>query len=274
MPSRQRRARTTCTASPRSSAATREACAPTTTPTHNGPRPSADSLAHRTSVFAPRCTSCFGRPSRRLPPAASTMTAQEAVRRSAMIWTMRKEYASLKRRPFLAPVWIFALWAAVGLALAAWWVYAASTTVVVVTRHAEKAADGSADPPLSAAGLDRAARLAGIFGGGGPQLGINAVFVTQWRRTAATARPLAVQLGIPVITVPADDLAALERRIKHEYRGQRVLVIAHNDTVPALVKSLGQVPDVPPLGADEYGTAYVVAIPRWSRPTVLRLSLP
>jgi phosphohistidine phosphatase SixA len=191
-----------------------------------------------------------------------------------MIGPMRKEYASLRRRPFLAPVWIFTFWAAVALALAAWAVSAATTTVVVITRHAEKEPDGTADPPLSAAGLERAARLAGIFGSGGPELGIDAIFVTQWRRTAATARPLALQLGVPVIAVPADDLAALERRIAHDYRGRRVLVIAHNDSVPALVKLLGQGVDVPALGADEYGTTYVVAIPRWSRPTVLRLSLP
>jgi broad specificity phosphatase PhoE len=191
-----------------------------------------------------------------------------------MIRAMRKEYASLKRKPFLAPVWILSLLAVVALFAAAWAVHVATTTVVVVMRHAEKAGDGTADPPLNSDGLGRAARLAGVFGRAGPGLGIDAIFVTQFQRTAETAQPLAVQRAIPVITVPADDINGLARRINADFRGQRVLVIAHADTVPALVKLMGEGPDVPPIEDNEFGTAYVIAMPRWGRPTVLRLALP
>jgi broad specificity phosphatase PhoE len=187
---------------------------------------------------------------------------------------MRKEYASLRRRPFLAPVWILGLAAVLGLAVAAWAVLGASTTLVVVTRHAEKAADGSADPPLSAAGLERAGRLAAILGTGPKGLAIDAIFVTQWQRTAATAQPLAARLGVPVIKLADDDLAGLKARILGEYRGKRVLVIAHSDTVGAIVRELGRGADAPAIGEVEYGAAYVIAIPRWNRPTVLGLVLP
>src|SRR5580700_4879929 len=107
---------------------------------------------------------------------------------------MRKEYRSLRRRPFLAPVWIFWIAALVGLTSAGWAVIAATTTIVVVMRHAEKASDGTPDPALSAAGAARAARLATIFGGNGHDLAVDVIFVTQWQRTAATARPLAASL--------------------------------------------------------------------------------
>ena len=151
---------------------------------------------------------------------------------------MRKEYASLRRRMFLTPVWILVVGGAIAIAVAAWTVLAASTTLVVVVRHAEKTSEAGADPPLSAAGLERAARLAALFATAPGGQGVDAIFVTQWRRTDETARPLATRSGIPVVALPADDLAALERRILEGYRGRRVLVIGHADTVPQIVRRL------------------------------------
>ena len=191
-----------------------------------------------------------------------------------MITVMRKEYASLRRRPFLTPVWILALLAVAGLAVAARGVLEASTTLVVVTRHAEKLADGSADPALAPAGLERAARLAGIFGASPKGLAIDAIFVTQWQRSGATAQPLAARLGVPVIAINDDDIAGLKSRILGDYRGRRVLVVAHSDTVGPIVRALAGGAESPPVGDAEYGTAYVIAIPRWSRPTVLGIALP
>jgi broad specificity phosphatase PhoE len=191
-----------------------------------------------------------------------------------MIRFMRKEYASLRRRPFLTPVWILALLGALGLGLAARGVLEASTTLVVVTRHAEKVADGSADPPLAPAGVERAARLAGIFGASPSGLAIDAIFVTQWQRSGATAQPLAARLGVPVITLNDDDIAGLKARILGEYRGRRVLVVAHSDTVGPIVHALAGGAEAPVVGEVGYGTAYVIAIPRWSRPTVLGVALP
>jgi phosphohistidine phosphatase SixA len=191
-----------------------------------------------------------------------------------MIEGMYKEYASLRRRPFLTPVWMVAIGALIALAAGVWVLREASTTIVVVMRHAEKVAEAGADPSLSAEGLDRARRLASAFGMVPREYAIDAVFVTQWQRTAATGLPLATRLGIPVIPIVDKDLSGLEERIRHEYRGRRVLVIAHADTVPAIVKALGQGAVVPEIGEAEYGSAYVVAIPRWSRATVLALRLP
>ncbi len=187
---------------------------------------------------------------------------------------MRKEYASLRRRPFLTPVWILAVLAGLALAAGAWNVLEASTTLVVVTRHAEKAADGSADPPLSPAGVERAGRLVAMFGGAPKGLAVDAIFVTQWQRTGATAQPLATRLGVPVITLQDDDISGLRDRILDHYRGRRVLVIAHSDSVGPIVRELARGAELPAIGEVEYGAAYAIAIPRWSRPTVLALQLP
>jgi broad specificity phosphatase PhoE len=187
---------------------------------------------------------------------------------------MRKEYASLRRRPFLAPVWLLGVAALIAVAVAGWAVLADSTTLVVVTRHAEKTADPIPDPPLAPAGVERAARLAQLLGAGRHGLAIDAVFVTQWQRTHATAAPLVSRLGVPLIEVRDDDIAGLRARILGEYRGRRVLVIAHSDTVGEIVAALAKGGPVPAIGEVGYGQAFVVAIPRFSRPTVLELALP
>jgi broad specificity phosphatase PhoE len=186
---------------------------------------------------------------------------------------MKKEYRSLRRQPFLAPVWIFGSAAAVALVAAVWAVYAASTTLVIVTRHAEQMGGGGTDPELAAAGVARAERLGAVFGNARDHA-VDVVFVTQLRRTAQTARPLATRLNVPVIILPADDVATLEQRILDEYRGKRVLVIGHSNTVPQIVATLADADDVPPMAHDDYATAYVVAVPRWARPALLRLQLP
>jgi 2,3-bisphosphoglycerate-dependent phosphoglycerate mutase len=130
------------------------------------------------------------------------------------------------------------------------------------------------DPPLSVAGEGRSQRLADVFGQGPKGLSIDAIFVTQWARTHATATPLAQRLAVPVIEVKDDDLEGLEQRILRDFRGRHVLVVAHSDTVPTIVGRLGRVASVPAIQPDEYGTTYLIAIPRWSRPTVLRVVLP
>ncbi len=158
-------------------------------------------------------------------------------------------------------------------AASAWWRAAAPSTIVVVVRHADKARDGTVDPPLSPTGVERAERLAGILGNGTPYR-VDAIFVSQYRRSVETAEPLAAASGIPIIRVWADDVSGLAYRIRRDYKGKRVLVVAHSDTIPQIVDRLGGVEDVPLIEPLEYGTTYVVAMPVFGRATVMRLMLP
>jgi broad specificity phosphatase PhoE len=186
---------------------------------------------------------------------------------------MRKEYASLRRRPFLAPVWLAALIGALVVALGIWLLSAASTTTVFVMRHAEKAETPAEDPPLSPAGEARALELAQHFGRGPKALGFDGIIVSELRRTQETVRPLANHLGIPVIVVPAGDPAEAARRALDENRGGRVLIVGHSNTVPAIVEALSG-EKVPEMSELEYGVVYVVSVPRFSRAAVTRFDLP
>jgi broad specificity phosphatase PhoE len=186
---------------------------------------------------------------------------------------MHKEYASLRRRPFLAPVWLAALGAAFVIGLSIWLLASASTTTIIVMRHAEKAALPVEDPPLSPAGEARAAALAHILGQAPEEFRVQGIFVSEFRRTQETVRPLANRLGVAVIVVPAADIAGVAKRARQEFRGGRVLIVGHSNTVPQIVKELsGQ--EVPAMPESEYGVAYVVALPRFSRASVMRLDLP
>lgn len=211
---------------------------------------------------------CLGPPKRREPPAASRITQGRSI-----IVRMHKEYASLRRRPLLAPVWLAALGGALLVALAIWLLSAASTTTVIIIRHAEKAALPVDDPLLSLAGEARAQGLVNFFGRAPAGFGIEAIIVSEFRRAQETVRPLANRLGVPVIVVPAADPERAVERARDEYRGGRVLIVGHSDTIPKIVERLSG-RKVPAMAEDEYGTIYVIAVPRFSRASVTRFDLP
>src|SRR3954451_14013233 len=113
------------------------------------------------------------------------------------------------RRPFFLPVWlscaaVFALFVA---ALVTFFIYrsATTTTVVVLARHAEKDVSSIQDPPLSAEGEQRAQHLAEMFGRGKGAGTIDAIYVSDARRSQQTAAPLAERLLKQVVVVPAAD---------------------------------------------------------------------
>jgi 2,3-bisphosphoglycerate-dependent phosphoglycerate mutase len=181
----------------------------------------------------------------------------------------------LQRRPFLTPIWLMALaglLAVVILAVAAWWWGTADCTTVIVIRHAEQAIGSVADPPLTEAGEARAALLARMFGDAKSPGRLDAIYVSPVLRNRLTAAPLAARLGLTPTVAAAADPKALARRVLHEHEGGRVLVIGHSDTVPQIVAALSGRNDISEIGGQEYGTMYIVTVPRIGFANVLRIS--
>lgn len=184
----------------------------------------------------------------------------------------KKTTGALKRKPFLTPVWLAAIAAAIVLTFASWlWGTADSTTVIVI-RHAEQELAGGQDPPLTAAGNARAAQLARMFGSRGTAGQVTAIYVSPGVRTRMTAAPLATALGLQPVEMPADDPRALVHRVLKDNAGGRVLIVGHADTVPQIVALLAGSPAGPGLGEADYGTLYIVTVPRIGRANVLRLN--
>jgi len=100
---------------------------------------------------------------------------------------------------------------------------------------------------------------------------IEAIYVTPVLRNRMTAAPLAARLGVTPTVAPSDDPRALADRVLREHPGGRVLVVGHADTVPAIAAVLSGA-SVPPIDPDEYGTMYIIIVPRIGQANLLRVS--
>ncbi|HEX2190317.1 MAG TPA: phosphoglycerate mutase family protein, partial [Longimicrobiaceae bacterium] len=142
-------------------------------------------------------------------------------------------------------------------------------TVVVLVRHAEKAAAGGQDPELSPEGAARAAALAEALA----DAGVDAVVTTQLRRTRLTAEPLARALGLTPEAVPTTGggeahVRAVADAVRR-HSGKTVLVVGHSNTVPAIVGALGG-PALDELCEHEYGNLFVMVLRPGGEPSLLR----
>ena len=141
-------------------------------------------------------------------------------------------------------------------------------TTVILVRHAEKAAEPAADPPLTAEGVARAQALVEAVRG----MPVTAIVSTDFMRTRATAAPLAARLGLtPEIVDPRlrDHARLVAEGILARHRGETVVVVGHSNTVPDIVAALGATRP-PPICDAEYDNLYVVRVPPSGSATVER----
>lgn len=111
---------------------------------------------------------------------------------------------------------------------------AAEKTYYLV-RHAEKAVDGTKNPPLTEVGKTRAQNVAKLL----EDKGIKAIYSTNYQRTQQTAAPLAELLGIEVKSYDPSDLKAFADTLKESESS--ALVVGHSNTTPALTYFLSGV---------------------------------
>jgi len=155
----------------------------------------------------------------------------------------------IRARSFLLVVFV--------LAAAAPRVVSAQATTVILVRHAEKLAE-SGDPDLSAAGERRAEALSTVLA----DFPLEAIFVSQYRRTLQTAAPTATALGLTPVAIPITSgvpaqAAATAAAIRAMPAGSAALVVGHSNTLGAIIAALGG-PAVGDLCDAEYATIFVV----------------
>ena len=175
-----------------------------------------------------------------------------------------------RRRPFLAPIWLPALAGLVVVALGVYAYSCVSTTTIVAVRHAEKALGTIDDPPLAPEGEQRSERLALIFGERSGAGHLDAIYVTDTRRTQQTAAPLAARLHLVPVVLPSADISGAAARMLKEHRGGTVLVVGHSNTLPELIRELsGKL--IEPIPDDDYGEIYVLSVPRFGKTSLVRM---
>jgi len=187
-----------------------------------------------------------------------------------MIAAMEPPGITRHRRPFLAPLWVTLL----ALLIAAGIVYTvyrgAATTVVVLASSGEKDPATIDDPPITAEGESRAQRLAQMFAPGGEGGRIGALYVSGERRAQQTAAPVAELTHLAPTVYETKDAPAVAAGLLRTYEGGAVLVIGPPAALQQFLRQLtgsgsaGQGTVVPNL-------LYIVSVPSFGRPQVLRL---
>ena len=177
-----------------------------------------------------------------------------------------------RHRTFLAPLWLLAFGGLLVLLAAFLYWNSATTTTIVLLRHAEKQLGAIDDAPLTPQGEQRATRLAQMFGDAEKFGRVQRIYVSDTRRSQQTAAALAQRLNLkPVVVDSKSSSAELARRVLRENRGGLAIVVGHSNTVPQLVSALSCEHSVPSIDDQEFDTLYVVTVPTIGRPSVLRM---
>ena len=128
------------------------------------------------------------------------------------------------------------------------------TTTIILVRHAEKM-DKSANPALSAVGMERAKRLHEVLKEYKP----DAFYSTNYLRTMQTLEPWAEKSGQTIKHYNPRQPDSLVALLKKE-AGKTVVVAGHSNTVPALVNKLIGQQKYEDLADTEYGKIFIVRI--------------
>jgi broad specificity phosphatase PhoE len=154
---------------------------------------------------------------------------------------------------------------------------ALAAEVIFIVRHAERET-GEGDDGLSAAGKERAGRLAAML----RDVRITHILTSNLRRTAETAAPLARATGLTSVPIAipgagaggvAPEKLQIQRTVqavKDLPAAARVLIVGHSNTVPMLLEALG-VAEVITIPATEFDNLFIVTTRATAAPTFARL---
>ena len=129
-------------------------------------------------------------------------------------------------------------------------------TKIFIVRHAEK--ETGKDPVLTPAGNARAGDLMRAL----QNEGIQKIYVSQYKRTQQTSDSLRIQLKIDTLHYAADTLCdnLVNSIMEHSDFGKTILIIAHSNTIPQIIRKLG-VTDYPygDIPDNEFDNLFVIA---------------
>ncbi|MEP5610875.1 MAG: phosphoglycerate mutase family protein [Cyclobacteriaceae bacterium] len=113
-------------------------------------------------------------------------------------------------------------------------VLAQDQTTFILVRHAEKADDGTRNPPLNEDGKVRAMNVATLL----QNQDISALYSTPYKRTKETLQPLAEQKGLETNEYEPRAGADWLTKLYEEHTGGTVVITGHSNTIPALANHL------------------------------------
>lgn len=107
-----------------------------------------------------------------------------------------------------------------------------SATLIFV-RHAEKADDGTKNPPLTKEGEERAERINELLKKAYSK--VDAVYSTEYKRTESTALPVSREFGLEIQSYDPRAPKVFIKKLIKDHQGEVVLIVGHSNTTPFLV---------------------------------------
>lgn len=113
-------------------------------------------------------------------------------------------------------------------------VFAQDQTTFILVRHAEKANDGTRNPPLDDDGKVRSANLAEMLA----NQEITALYSTPFKRTQETLQPIADMKGLEVQEYDPYAKGEWLASLAEKHPGGTVVISGHSNTIPSLANAL------------------------------------
>lgn len=154
----------------------------------------------------------------------------------------------------------------------AWYFDSQGTTTIIFVRHADvdQVMADDTDVPINAAGRARAELLADYLQNVDVVAGVNAIYVSEAKRTQQTAEPLARRLGIDYEIADPYDIVGFMKTVLYEHKREIVLIVTHRDVIAPLVEELHGSKNIAEIGPDDYDRLFIVTIPWWGKVKTLQ----
>jgi phosphohistidine phosphatase SixA len=133
-----------------------------------------------------------------------------------------------------------------------------SSTTIYLVRHAEKVTDDptNKDPALTKSGENRAIALAKTL----KATTIYNIYSTNYKRTTATAMPLAKKLKKEIKVYDIKELKTEAKNILKDNKGKHALIVGHSNTVLETIEALGGKRPVESISDQEYDYLFELSI--------------
>ena len=144
---------------------------------------------------------------------------------------------------------------------------AQESTTFILVRHAEKASDGTRNPPLNEDGKARSANLAEMLS----NQEIVALYSTPFKRTQETLQPIADMKSLEVQDYDPYAKGEWLATLAEKHAGGTVVISGHSNTIPSLANALLGSETFSQFDESDYSNLIIIVASEVGKGTLVRL---
>lgn len=145
--------------------------------------------------------------------------------------------------------------------------FAQNQTTFILVRHAEKANDGTRNPPLNEDGKTRSANLAEMLA----SQEIAALYSTPFKRTQETLQPIADMKSLEVQSYDPYAKGEWLATLAEKHAGGTVVISGHSNTIPSLANALLGNETFSQFDESDYSNLIIIVASEVGKGTLVRL---